>query len=337
MIKVAIIGAGFMGQMHANVYNLLPNAKLVAVVDSDVNRAKVLVKNEDVKVYQSMEDLLANTEVDLIDICTPTYLHHDYVIKAAKAGKHIMCEKPMALNVEEADSMIAAAKEAKVKFMVGHCIRFWPEYQVLKAYADEKKFGEVKNVWLSRLSQTPTWSWNNWLLDEKKSAGALLDLHIHDTDYILYLLGKPSFVFSRGVKSDIGWSHVFTQYGYNDMAVMTEGGWDLPATFPFNMSYRVVFEEGTLDFDSNRTPTLLAYKDGEEPYAPELPKPDVGNVDLGGNVSDLGGYYNELSYYIDCLEKDKYPEIVTPETARDSVALIFAEMRSLESGKVVFI
>ena len=93
----------------------------------------------------------------------------------------------------------------------------------------------------------------------------------------------------------------------------------------------------SLDFNSNRTPTLLMYKDGEEPYAPELPKPDVGNVDLGGNVSDLGGYYNELAYYIDCLEKDKYPEIVTPETARDSVALIFAEMRSLESGKVVSI
>jgi predicted dehydrogenase len=259
------------------------------------------------------------------------------VIEAAKAGKHIMCEKPMALSLEEADSMVAAAKEAGVKFMVGHCIRFWAEYQVLKEYVDEGHLGKLKSLWFSRLSPTPTWSWNNWLMDEKKSAGALLDLHIHDTDYIIYLLGKPSAVLSRGFKMQGGWGHVLTDYEYEDIAVFAEGSWAMPSKFPFSMSYRAVFEKGVMDFNSARTPTLLIYEGNNEPYTPELPKPDVGDVDAGGNISDLGGYYNELAYYIDCLMKDEYPQIVTPESARDSVALILAEMKSLETGEMVSI
>ena len=332
MVKVGLIGAGFMGKMHSQVYQVVPEASLVAVSDLDEEKAKEILPKG--KIYTHIEDLLKDPQVDMVDICLPTFLHKDAVIKSAKAGKHILCEKPIALRVEDAEEMIKETEKAKVKFMVAHCLRLWPEYIVLKEIVEKGGMGRVVHATFTRLSPLPVWSWGSWLLNASKSGGALLDLHIHDVDFSLYLLGKPEYIYSRGVKNNSGWVHVFSTFSYPEgTIVFIEGGWDYPASFPFTHSYLVKMEKGTLLFNPNYANPLMLCKDKEVEY-PEVKKVEA-KAEAGGNVEDLGGYYNEIEYFIRCIEENSFPEIITPEDARDSLALVTKEMESLEKGKPV--
>ena len=218
MKKIGLVGCGFIGSVHYNAYCRIKGAKVVAVCDQDYKRAESLLQGENpagnisttnknpisfnpasVEVYTDLKEMLKNPQIDIIDVCLPTYMHKEAVIKSADARKHILCEKPMALSLKEADQMLAAVKKNKVKFMVAHVIRFWPEYVVLTEYITKKSLGDLLLLNLRRLSPTPTWTWNNWILDSKKSLSAALDLHIHDTDYILNICGKPKAVSSSPV------------------------------------------------------------------------------------------------------------------------------------------
>ncbi|MEK6647465.1 MAG: Gfo/Idh/MocA family oxidoreductase [Candidatus Firestonebacteria bacterium] len=335
MLKVGLVGAGFMGQMHTNCYANLPEVKLVGIADKDEKKAAKLAGQVGAKSYSDFDEMLKKADIDMVDVCLPTYMHKDYVIRSARAGMDVLCEKPMAMNLKEASAMQKAVKKAKVKFMVAHCIRFWPEYMYLKEFIDKKKLGGIKSIYLSRLSPTPTWTWKNWILNPKLSGGASLDLHIHDTDYILYLFGKPQSVFSTGTKDYRGWSHIWTSYKYSDVTVVTEGGWDMPAKFPFNMCFRVVFEKGVVDFGLAPKPYFQIYESKKAPYSPKIPAPKINGVQAKGNISSLGGYFNEIKYFTDCVLMGKTPRIVTPEDAAMSLKIIMAEMKSAQTKKPV--
>lgn len=138
--------------------------------------------------------MLASADIDVVDICTPTHLHEEHVVAAARSGRDILCEKPMALTIESCDAMIDAVNEAGVRLMVAQVIRFWPEYQVIKEIVESERYGKVQ--WLSarRLSSPATWPWQGWLDEPAKSGGA-----IHDQDYIACLIGSPKRVQSRGL------------------------------------------------------------------------------------------------------------------------------------------
>ncbi len=332
MVKVGIIGAGFMGKMHSSVYQALPGAKLVAVADLEAKKAKEILPEG--KIYTRMEDLLKDPQVDLVDVCLPTFLHKEAVIKSTRAGKHVLCEKPIALSVEDAEEMIKEVEKARVKFMVAHCIRLWPEYMVLKEIVEKGEMGKVVHATFRRLSPLPDWSWDGWLMDPAKSGGALFDLHIHDVDFSLYLLGKPAYIYSQGFRNQAGCSHVFSLFSYREGTVAhLEGGWDYPASFPFTHSYLVKMEKGILAFNPHYPQSLLLYQ-GEEVESPEIKKVEV-SVGAGGNIEDLGGYYNEIAYFVKCIEEDRFPEIITPQDARDSLYLVSKEKESMEKGTKV--
>ena len=334
MVKIAIVGAGFMGKMHGNVYANLPDmAKLVAVVDSSPAKAEEIAKSHNAKVTANLDDVL--DDVDMVDVTLPTYLHCKFTVAAANAGKHVLCEKPIALNLKDADKMLAAVKKNKVKFMVAHCIRFWPEYMVLKRIYDEKKYGRLISIWMARVSTAPVWAWNNWLMQKGKSGSAITDLHIHDTDFALYLLGKPESVYSRGTKNKTGWVHIWTSYNYRNVAAIAEVGWDFPGKFPFNMTFRANFENGTVEFGLQPQYKMVLYQGGNEAVPIDVPQPKVSNVEAGGNISSLGGYFNEIQYFLECLSRDKYPKVVTPQDARTSLQIVLAEKKSAETGKIV--
>jgi len=337
MLKVGIIGAGFMGETHSNVYASLPETQLVAVADVQVKKAEKLASSHRAKVYSDPEEMIREEGIDMVDVCLPTYLHCEYVVKAAEAGKHVLCEKPMAMNLDEANRMIEATERAGVKFMIAQCIRFWPEYMFLKQTLGEGTYGKLLSLSCHRLSPTPTWSWRNWLFDPRKSGSAALDLHIHDTDFIIYLLGKPKSVLSTGTKDKTGWTHIFTLYNYGaEVAVQAEGGWDFPSKFPFIMSFRALFEKGMIDFDFTRSETLLVYEGDKEPFPPEIPQPEVkGAEESVGNIAALGGYFNEIQYFVRCILEDKSPSVVTPRDSRASLEVTLAEIQSAEKGEVV--
>jgi len=337
MVNVAILGAGFMGKMHAECYHNLSNANLIAIGDANSEKAQEVAARYAIQPSSNLDELIKDERIDLIDICLPTFLHKEYAVKAAQAGKHILCEKPIALTVEDAEEMVKAADKTGVKFMVAQVIRFWPEYVKLKEIYDEKRLGKMLSISLTRLSPIPDWSWDNWLLNSEKSGSALVDLHIHDTDYLLYLLGKPILLFSQGTKTNIGYGHIFTTFVFpQGIIASVEGGWDIRVeNFPFTMAYRAVFEEGVVEFNSREEKTLSIYRRGKKIEYPDIQKELLPSTETAGNISQLGGYLSEISYFVKCIENDKAPVLAEARSAAESLRVVLMEKESAEKGKIM--
>lgn len=326
MLRVGLVGCGFMGRMHGNVYRLLGNAELVAATDRSPDRLARYAQEMGCQTESSLDALLARTDVDAVDICLPTYLHAEATMGAARAGKHVVCEKPMALTVADAEAMIAAAREAGVRLMIAHCIRFWPEYALLKEMVEDKRYGRLLSINLTRYGEFPSWSSENWLADEAKAGGGVLDMHIHDTDYALYLLGEPEEMISRGTVDARGASHVFTTMRYPGCVAHLEGGWNLPPKTPFKMAFRAIFERGAAIMDGG---PMTVYAEGAEPWTPEFEQMEASG---GGNVSSLGGYYHELREFVDKVLSGQPFEISTPESSLVSLRTTLEEIDQIKAG-----
>ena len=331
-IRVGLVGAGFMGQMHAECYNAMPDVFLVAVCDLREKQAKKIANNADAAVYKTLEAMLTNEEIDVVDVCLPTFLHEEAVCTVFKKGCHCIVEKPIALEEESAQRMQATAVKAGKKLMVGHVIRFWPEYKFLKESNCNGNFGKLLSLAMTRVSTRPGWATDAWMTNPKLSGSALLDLHIHDTDFIRHLLGEPVSVDTCGVKSVAGWDYISTNYHFPNIAVSANGGWNLPDGFPFRMAYLAIFEKGTIDFDCTREPALVVYRKNEKPETPNLGQPMNNSRQTAGNVSDLGGYYNELRYFIDCILRDEEPVLANGNEAIASLKLVQREVASAEAN-----
>jgi len=342
MVKVGLIGIGFMGNMHFGCYRSNAKAKITAIADLNVKKLSGdwsdIVGNiaggagrvdlSGIKTYQSAEDLIADAEVEVVDICLPTYLHCKYTLMALAAGKHVLCEKPIALTVADADRMIAAARKARRNLMIGHCIRFWPEWSWLKDVIKRKKYGRVLSVHFSRLSPLPTWGWENWLATGSKSGGAAVDLHIHDTDFINYIFGIPKKVSSVGIIGPTkAFDHIETIYHYNNrIKISADGGWEAQPGFPFRMAYQVFCETASIEYDSRLTPALAIYmKDGS-----------VRTAEDEGIVAG-DGYHAEIDYFLDCIASGKKPTVCRAEDARNSLAVVLREIASARKKAAVTI
>lgn len=331
MIRVALVGAGFMGRMHAACYDALPNTTLVAVADVRKNQASDIAAGRDASVFDRLETLLDAVEVDMVDICLPTFLHEESVRAVVERGIHCVLEKPIALEPAAARRIAERVRGAGVKFMVAHVIRFWSEYEFLKQCVTDGRLGELMALSLTRVSPRPGWAWQDWNTDAKRSGAALVDLHIHDTDFVRYLLGEPNDVDSCGVKTSYGWDYVCTNYHYPNVAVSAEGGWNLPSGFPFRMAYRAVFADGALDYDSTRDDTLRLYRQDGSSEKPDIAHPPITSKNGGGNIAALGGYLAELDYFAECLEKDVAPDRAGADEACASLELVYLEMASAEN------
>jgi predicted dehydrogenase len=323
MVKVGLVGCGFMGAMHANVYSVLEGASLVGVWDVKPERAAEFVGKWGGTAYESYGAMLSDPSVDAVDVCLPTDAHAEFSIAACRAGKHVMCEKPMALSLADADAMCAAAREAGVKMMVGHCIRFWPEYEELKRIVDSGSLGRMLSLNLTRYGAFPAYTVDKWAADVSKAGGGM-DMHIHDTDFALYLLGEPKAMHSFGSRDERGVGHFFSVMDYGSAVVHLEGGWNFPQGAPFRMEFRTVFEKGAAIY---RDGELWVYEEGSSRKF-EAPKMKASGA--GGNLSSLGGYYNELAYFVECVASDRAPTVVTPESSRESLRWVLEEVRQIE-------
>lgn len=322
MLKVGLIGCGFMGAMHANCYKNIAGAELVAVADIRKEKAEELAKGTNAVIYGDGKELLANANVDIIDICLPTYLHAEYAMLAMEKVKYVFVEKPVALTAEEGKAMLEKSKETGCQVQVGQVIRFWDEYVELKKIVESGVYGKVINANFRRLSPRPDWGWENWLLDCKLSGGAGQDLHIHDVDYVLSLFGQPKNFYS--VKNIAGEknSYVNTLMQYDDFVVGVEGTWDLPTNYPFTATFRVVFENAVVENASGKF--MLYTSTGASEIVMEK-KELVGGVQ-GGNISDLGGYYNELVYFCDKAKKGEKVEQATLCDGVSSLEFLLKEL-----------
>lgn len=323
-IRVALVGAGFMGRMHGQVYGALEGVDLVHVVDKDAGRAAGVAGPHGASTSATLDGV---PEVDVVDICLPTDLHADFAVRALQMGKHVVCEKPMAISLAEADRMIEAARKSGRRLMIAHCIRFWPEYVELRRLVESGELGPLLSLSLTRYSPFPSWGSDNWLADERRAGGAALDLHIHDTDFAAYLMGRaPDETTTFGNRNATGVSHASTLMRFGETVVHTEGSWNLPAKTPFKMAFRATFERGAAIMDGG---PLTVYTD-DEVRVPEMVKMAASGA--GGNIGDLGGYYAEMRYFYDALRNDAPLDECTPESARLTLATALAEIEAVGRG-----
>ena len=334
MIRVGIVGLGFMGKMHFRCYQALDGVQVAAICDIDETRfentsgtagniggAEAPLDFTGIGLYTDFDKMLAEANLDAISIALPTYLHKDHTVKALGAGLNVLCEKPMALTVEDGRAMQAAAEKSGRLLQIGHCIRFWPEYAKTKELIDSGQYGKVRAAMFQRLSLTPTWAWDGWLMDPARSGSAAMDLHIHDSDYVQYVFGMPKAVFSRtarGPSNDA--DHIVTQYVYDEDCVVTaEGGWAMSPTFGFEMSFNIVLEKATIVYDCTRSPAFKVCPVEGDAFTPEVASGD--------------GYANEIAHFVKAVRGETVPPIITPEQSVDSVRLVLAEKQSAASGE----
>jgi len=333
MLRIGIVGWGFMGKMHFRCYKSATNVEVTAICDADakqlqnssgvagnISGAEDDLDLSNIALYSDLSKMLAEEKLDALSIASPTFLHASQTIEALNVGVHVFCEKPMALNSGDCREMAEVAKQSGKTLQIGHCIRFWPEYVQAKEIIDSQKYGKVLAATFQRLSLTPTWSWDNCFLDGKRSGGAMLDLHIHDTDYVQYVFGMPKEVFSRGVIGLSGeFDHTVTQYLYgNDCVITAEGGWIMAPGFGFEMSFKIMLEKATLVYSSAQEPTFRIFPIDGETIIPEIPTGD--------------GYSFEIQHFVDTLSGKAVPSIITPEQSGDSVKIIEAEKESIRNN-----
>ncbi len=330
-MKVAIIGAGSMGEFHSSMYQQFPDLHVAAVVDINLDRAAQLAEIHGGKGYASMEEMFDHEQPDMVDICTPTYMHEEMAVRAMERKIHVLCEKPISLHYETARNMVDTSVKHDTYLMIAQVIRFWPEYVYLKKVYEEQSFGRLKHVLFSRISPRPQLSSGSWMMSLEKSGRAPLDLHIHDTDFIMFLLGKPIAVKSSGLEDGDTISYISTQYVYEGMVVEAEGGW-YNAPIPFNMTFRAVFERALLEFDF-LAGKLIVYPVEGESYEVDLEQEKV--TDEGNYVGYSIGCYNQIKYFTNCI-RNKIPlQIITPQQSLDCLSVVLREIESARTGGIM--
>ncbi len=332
MLKVGLIGCGFMGGMHSACYNVIDGVEIAAVADVRREKAEEIAKVHNAEIYSCGDELIEKADVDIIDICLPTHLHTSHAIKAMKTKKAVFIEKPVCLTPDEGEALLKAQEETGAQVQVGQVIRLWDEYKWLKEAIDTNKFGKLKSGVFKRLSSVPTWAWEGWLHDPEKSGTVALDMHIHDIDYMRYILGEPNGLFSSVERDDNGViQQIFSTFEYDGASITVEACWDYPEDFPFDAGFRVKFEKATVVNDANG---LNVYYVGGGKEKIEIAPEFEGNNDIGGNLSSLGGYYNELKYFVEKLSKNEPLEVAPIDEAVKSVKLALTEIESVGGVKL---
>ncbi|HXG47552.1 MAG TPA: Gfo/Idh/MocA family oxidoreductase [Methylomirabilota bacterium] len=338
MINIGIVGLGFMAAAHLRAYRSVPDVRIAALcnpsgrhLDGDFSQVAGNVGASDpvrldmtgVKATRDYRDLLEDSTLDAIDICAPTKAHAELTIAALRAGKHVICEKPLARDVATARAIVAAAAQAKGFFMPAMCLRFWPEWAWLKQAIASGTYGRVLAARFRRVAEPPGWG-KNTFFNGAESGGALFDLHVHDADFVQFCFGRPQSVYATGYSKFSGAiDHVVTQYRVADRAIVhAEGSWAMTPGFGFNMSYTVNFERATADYDSARGPEALRLC--EAGAAPRT---------VACDGSD--GYIGELRHFVEAIRTGRPPTVVTPADGLASIELCAAEEQSVQTGRAV--
>lgn len=334
MLKVGIIGFGGIAGVHYQCWCALEQyAKVVAIADLREERRAEIPADKGIAIYENGDDLLENADVDIIDICVPTYEHTRFAVAAMKKGRHVFMEKPVCLNEEEAQLLLKTQEETGAKVQVGHVVRFEDAYPKLKEFVDNNTYGKLICAEFHRLAAHVLWSWDNWYQDPDRSGSVALDLHVHDVDFVRYLMsGDPDTVSSVGTRNKDGvLQQIFTTYQYGDTIITAIGSWDFANAFPFTQTFYAKFEQATVVYGADRKVTI--YTKNGETLTPDLKEEFKDLISNGTNISNLGPYYNELKYFLtETLNGGK--EIAPLSEAVKSARLAWKEIACVGGAKI---
>lgn len=331
VLRVAVLGAGFMGSTHARAYAKLPSARVAAIVSRGSERARALAAELGAEHLDDPTPVLEDRAIDVVDVCYPTHEHERLAVAALQAGKHVLLEKPIALSLESADRILAAWRASGRQLMVAHVLRFWPEYVALREIVRSGRLGRPLVASAYRLSTRPGWS--EVFANPELTGGPVVDLQIHDDDALNWILGQPRAVYSRGQRSELGaWDHAVTTITYDGAVGVAEGSTRLPEGYPFSMGLRVVCERGAVEyvFRAAGTSVEMGRQEGTRLVVYE---PDREPEPVATPVRDA--YEAEVAYFVECVRRDEPALAAPPEAARLALEVALAARQSLETGQPV--
>jgi predicted dehydrogenase len=321
-LRLGMLGLGFMGSTHLKALRCVDGARLAAVcskVEQELTGDLSAVRGNfggpgerwdfsQIRKYRDPYEAIADPELDAVDICLPTDLHSTIATAALRAGKHVLVEKPMALDGAAADRMLEEAQKHGRVLMTGHVLRFWPDYVALRAAVQAGELGAARVAVFRRRCAAP--GWGGWLLDPARSGGGAFDLLIHDADICLYVFGIPEAVSATGyVDQAAGIDCLDARLFYpGGLVVTVTGGWHHPEAFPFSMEYTVTLDGGTIDFSSNGPNATLYARDGTA-------RPLAAN-------REGDAFVNELGHFIDSCRSGHAPELCPPRESAGAVKLM---------------
>ncbi|MDR1153749.1 MAG: Gfo/Idh/MocA family oxidoreductase [Bacteroidales bacterium] len=330
MLQIGLLGAGMIGKIHVDGF-LSMNSKIArytAVCDIDETKRNDFAQRYNFRVFADLDGMLADPDIDIVDLCLPSFMHEQFAVRIVKAKKHILIEKPIAFTLEAARNIFAAARENGVRTMVAQVIRFWPEYAKVKEICDSGALGDIVTVYAGRLGQMVTWV--DWYKDPAKSGETLMNLTQHDIDFLHYLLGKPVSAYSAGTcDASNNYNDVMNIFRFECGAnAMVDGSLSMTAGYPFTMRMRVLGTRGTLEFtytageniDSESASMLMWYRPGEKGKKVE--------------VEDYDPYGKEIEYFAGCIITGKDPETVSEQSVMQVLASILAARESLAKGEM---
>ncbi len=319
-MKLALVGLGFMGLTHLKAIRNIPEIGVVAVSSNDPAAlsgdltavgGNLGVEGERfdfsaLNRYEDWADAVRDPGAEAVDLCLPTHLHAPAAIAALEAGKHVLIEKPIALNGEDAGRIIDCAGQHGLTVMTAQVLRFFADYIPLIRLNESGELGPVRTALFRRRCAAP--AWGDWLPDPAKSGGGVFDLLIHDIDMALHLFGAPERVSATG-HEDLarGIDVIDGRMHYADgCAVVIAGGWHHPKSYPFSMEYTVTYDGGTVDYRSDGRPPRLHRADGSDE---ELARPEKD------------GYQAEIEYFVECVTESRAPDRCPPEESAAAVKL----------------
>ena len=344
MIRIGIAGIGFMGMVHYLSYQKLRGAQVVAICDRVSRRrdgdwrdikgnfgpAGQLMDLTDVRAYAEVDDLLADDAVDLVDITLPPALHADTAIRAVEAGRHVFCEKPMAMTVDACDRMVDAARLATRRLLIGHVLPFFPEYAWALREIRSGKHGHLLGGHFRRLITDPSWLPNYW--DAGQVGGPLLDLHVHDAHFIRLVYGMPNAVLTRGTERNGMPEHWHSEFEFSDrgLTVAATSGVISPAGRPFLHAFDIRLEKATLVFEFGVMKNAAGVEEGRYLCPPALldQRGNARRVEVGDS-DPMHAFAAELEHVLEVLEGRTEPGPLAAELARDAVAICHMQSDSL--------
>ena len=358
MTKIGIIGIGFMGMIHYYAVQRITGAEVVAICTRDPKKLAGdwtgiqgnfgprggMEDLSNVRTYSEIDELLADEEVELVDICLPTHLHKSVSMASLKAGKHTLVEKPISISIDDANELVelekrigaerAAAHQGPCYLMVAHVLPFFAEYAYAKRIVESGEYGELLGAHFKRITSRPSQSRDPASLE--KSGGPGIDLHIHDTHFIQLLCGVPDAVFSQGkIAGGHYVDYLTTQYIYNDkqIAVSCSSGGVSQRGRAFSHGFEIFLEKGTLLFDFS---TLAGEPSTAVPLTLLNDEGEVEEVDLG-DVDPIDAFVGELQYAVEAIDWESEPTALSGIGARDALLLCYKEAESVRTGQIVTI
>jgi UDP-N-acetylglucosamine 3-dehydrogenase len=325
MIRLGIVGFGHIGRIHAEVAGHLPGAELAAIGTSraeEVRRAH----GPEAAVYNSYSEALQHPGLNAVVICVPTHLHEQFVMEALEQGLAVLCEKPFSLDVASSQRMLDAARRTQRCLMIAQVLRFWPPYVRIRQLIRDDAIGPIQAVAAYRLAQYPPWG--HWFRDPAKSGGAMLDMQVHDADFVYWLLGSPQEVYAAGLQSQTGsWDQVMTLLRYANAVASMESTYLMPPSWPFACGIRVAGSRGCLEFSFRVAGNVEKRKEAESRlllYANDgtVKEPAVANDDM---------YLAQLRYFVDCVVRNQSPDRCPPEETLEVMKIMSACRQSLST------